>query len=65
MQPMFLYSILLMKLLSLSEVVSNLYNTTISSLLDKHAPLKTKTIRAKKTNTSPHFQPRHIPPNFT
>jgi len=26
------------------------YNTTLSSLLDKHAPLKTKTISAKTTN---------------
>jgi len=31
------------------------YNTTLSSLLDKHAPLKTKTIRAKTPN--PWFTP--------
>ena len=33
----------------LSELV-DLYNSTLSSLLDKHAPIKTKTIRAKPVN---------------
>jgi exonuclease III len=39
---------------NLSDLVDS-YNTTLSSLLDKHAPLKTKTIRAKTPN--PWFTP--------
>ncbi len=38
----------------LSQLVDS-YNNTLSSLLDKHAPLKTKTIRAKSPN--PWFTP--------
>jgi len=34
---------------NLSDLVEA-YNTTLSSLIDKHAPLKTKTIRAKPIN---------------
>ena len=39
---------------NLSQLVDS-YNSTLSSLLDKHAPLKTKTIRAKPPN--PWFTP--------
>jgi exonuclease III len=39
---------------NLSDLVDS-YNTTLSSLLDKHAPLKTKTIHAKPRN--PWFTP--------
>ena len=39
---------------NLSRLVDS-YNSTLSSLLDKHAPLKTKTIRAKPPN--PWFTP--------
>ena len=39
---------------NLSDLIDS-YNTTLSSLLDKHAPLKSKTIRAKAPN--PWFTP--------